>query len=190
VTSDRVPVWAEAIQLLPILSLAFPFIVQGSVDLARAGSGFALGALLTIPVSVAVRWRGHPLNPILIGTGLWLWLGAAAFLVPVEAVAAWLARTQAFGLFVAALGAGLLTTFASRWGYVACPSSDSTWTRRASYGLLGATVLAVACAWLLRNDIRLGGGLPFITLNVLRRVLVARAPHANRVPAGGSSGTR
>jgi hypothetical protein len=75
--TPRNPFWAEIAQLVPIISLASPFIVAGTVDLGRAGSGFLVGALLAVPISVAVVLRKHPLNPILVGTGLWLWLGAS-----------------------------------------------------------------------------------------------------------------
>jgi hypothetical protein len=120
--------------------------------------------------------RKHLLNPILIGTALWLWLGALAFYLPIPALVHWLVRTQAFGLFVGALLVGLVSTVLSPWGYVACRSGDPRWNRRASLALLGLTALVVGWAWLFRHDIRTGGGLPFIALNVARRLLVGRAP--------------
>jgi hypothetical protein len=172
----RNAVWAELVQLVPIISLAFPFIVAGKVDLGRAGMGFLIGALLTIPISALVVLRKHLLNPILVGTGLWLWLGAIAFTVPIAPIIAWLVRTQAFGLFAAALVAGLAATLVSSQGYVACPCSDPRWIKRSSFGLLGLTMVILCWAWIFRHDIRLGGGLPFIVLNVGRRVLGRRAP--------------
>lgn len=172
----RNPVWAELVQLVPVICLAFPFIVAGKVDLARAGSGFLLGALLTVPISAAVVLRKHLLNPILVGTGLWLWLGVVAFYAPAPSLVAWLVSTQAFGLFVAALLSGVVAMIASPWGYIACRSSDPRWNRRASLILTAVTVLIVSWAWLFRHDIRLGGGLPFIVLNVARRVIGRRAP--------------
>jgi hypothetical protein len=172
----RNAVWAELVQLVPIISLAFPFIVAGKVDLSRAGLGFLIGALLTIPISAVVVLRKQLLNPILVGAGLWLWLGAIAFAVPLAPVTAWLVQTQAFGLFVAALVAGLAATLVSPQGYVACHSSDQRWLRKASLGLLGFTIVILCWAWMFRHDIRLGGGLPFIVLNVGRRLLGRRAP--------------
>ena len=121
------------------------------------------------------------LNPILVGANLWLWLGALAFALEVQPLVAWLAETQAFGLFVGALAVGLVTTFRSPSGYVACPSADPGWTRRASYLLLALTAAVVVWSWLFRHDVRLGGGLPFIVLNVARRVMGRRAPRP--VPA-------
>ena len=172
----RRAVWAELIQLVPIISLALPFIVAGKVDLARAAPGFLLGALLALPISAAVVWRKYLLNPILVGTGLWLWLGLLAFYVPVPALKTWLIETQAFGLFLGALLAGVVTTLWSPAGYIACASADPRWTRKASLGLLGLTLVIVIWAWLFRHDIRVGGGLPFIVLNVVRRVIGRRAP--------------
>jgi hypothetical protein len=172
----RNAVWAEILQLVPIISLAFPFIITGKVDLGRAGLGFLIGALLTIPISAAVVLRKHLLNPILLGAGLWLWLGAIAFMVPVSPLTTWLAQTQAFGLFVAVLVTGLAATLFSPQGYVACPSSDPRWIRKASLGLLGFTLVILCWAWVFRHDIRLGGGLPFIVLNIGRRVLGRWSP--------------
>jgi hypothetical protein len=174
--THRNPAWAELLQLVPIISLALPFIVAGKVDLSRAAPGFLLGALLTLPISLAVLWRRHRLNPILIGTHVWLWLGLGAFYVPVPALRAWLIETQAFGLFALALVVGAVATFWFPSGYVACPSSDPRWTRRMSLGLLALTAVIVVWAWIFRHDIRLGGGLPFIVLNVARRVIGRKAP--------------
>ena len=174
--ASRNPVWAELVQLLPIVSLAFPFIMTGRVDLGRAGSGFLVGALLALPISAVVLVRKHLLNPILLGAGLWLCLGAVAFALPAPILVSFLVQTQAFGMFVAAFGVGLVATIFSPHGYVACRSSDGRWIRRASLGLLGLTLAIVGWTWLFRHDIRLGGGLPFIVLNVARRVLVRRAP--------------
>ena len=172
----RNPAWAELVQLTPIISLAFPFILAGKVDLSRAGLGFFIGALLTIPISALVILRKHLLNPILVGAGLWLWLGAIAFTVPVAPIIAWLVQTQAFGLFAAALVAGSAATLISPQGYVACPSRDPRWIKNASLGLLGLTMAILCWAWMFRHDVRLGGGLPFIVLNVGRRMLIRRAP--------------
>ena len=177
------PAWAELVQLVPVVSLALPFILVGSVDLQRAGTGFLVAALLSLPVMAFIRIRQQLQNPILLGTALWLWLGALGFNVPVDAVAEWLTQTQAFGLFVGALAVGLVATFRWRYGYIACQSTDTVWIRRASFTLLGLTLVTVIWAWLFRHDIRLGGGLPFIALNMARRALHLKAPQAEPQPA-------
>ena len=121
---------------------------------------------------------GRVLNPILVGTGLWLCLGAVAFNVPVAALALWLGETQAFGLFVAAFGVGIVTTLFSPSGYIGCQHRDARWVRRASAALLALTGLAAAWAFWFRADVRLGGGLPFIVVNVVRRIMIRRAPRS------------
>lgn len=176
---DQNPAWVELVQLVPIVSFALPFILAGGVDLARAGAGFLIGALLAVPVTAVVA-RRYLLNPILVGTNLWLWLGAIAFQLPLRPVAAWLTETQAVGLFVAALAVAIVATLTSSHGYVACAGADPRWVRRASLGLLALTVVMVGWAWVFRHDVRLGGGLPFIVLNVARRVMCLRAPRPGK----------
>jgi hypothetical protein len=176
--TNQSPAWVELLQLVPIVSFALPFILEGKVDLSRAATGFLVAALLTIPITAVVVVRKRLLNPILVGTALWLWLGAVAFNVPLRPLAAWLSQTQASSLFVAALGVGIAATLRSPYGYVACGSSNAAWVRRTSLGLLLLTVVLVGWAWLFRQDIRLGGGLPFILLNVARRGMCLRAPRS------------
>jgi hypothetical protein len=174
VAQHKNPVWAELVQLLPVITLALPFIVNGEVELARAASGFLGGAALAVVVSALVRWRGHVQNPIAVGTAIWLTLGAVAFNVPVDPLATWLGDTQAFGLFVAVLCVGLGTTRFSPSGFIGWRSEDQQWIRRASLRLLVLSAAVVVWAWVFRANIRLGGGLPFIVLNVARRAMIVR----------------
>lgn len=166
--------WAELVQLVPIVSLALPFILSGEVDLNRAGTAFIVAALLTVPISGLVLKAGQPLNPILVGTALWLWIGAAAFNAPIPPLARWLAETQGFGLFLAAGCVGVVMTFATATGYLGCNGVFGPVAHRFSLVLLGFTLVCMGWAWWFRHDIRLGGGLPFIVLNVMRRVLCVR----------------
>lgn len=168
-------VWAELVQLVPVVTLAFPFIVHGRVDLSLAGTGFLVGALLTLPISLLVLWAKQPLNPILVGTALWLWAGALGFNVPIAKLAAWLTSTQAYGLFVAAFVAGVGATLLSSLGFLACRGVEGALARRYSFVLLAFAGAAMLWSWVFRHDVRLGGGLPFIVLNVARRVLCRRA---------------
>ena len=166
--------WAELIQLVPIISLAFPIVTSGEVDLANMGGAFAVSTGLAIGVYGLLWWRAQAANPILVGTTVWLAAGAIAFALPIAPLADLIARTQALGLFVCALGAGLVTIATSDAGYIGCPHPDPSWVRRSSMALLGLTALVVAWAFAFRHDVRIGGGLPFIVLNVTRRVLIAK----------------
>ncbi|HEU5076974.1 MAG TPA: hypothetical protein VFU02_22445 [Polyangiaceae bacterium] len=168
-------VWAELVQLVPVVTLAFPFIVHGTVDLSLAGTGFLVAAISSLPLSLLVLWAKQPLNPILVGTAVWLWLGALAFNVPMPALAAWLTSSQAFGLFVGAFVAGVAATLFSPLGFLACRGVSGKLARRYSFVLLGLCAACCLWSWSFRQDVRLGGGLPFIVLNVARRVLGRRA---------------
>jgi hypothetical protein len=170
------PPWLELVQLVPIVSLALPFIVQGDVDLSRAGVGLLVAAVLTLPVIALVRARGGIQNPILLGTDVWLWLGALGFNLPIEALKATLVAAQGFGLFVGVFALGALATFVSPRGFIGCRHDDPRFIRRASLALLALAALALGWSFAFRHNIRLGGGLPFIVLNVVRRVIVVRAP--------------
>jgi hypothetical protein len=174
----RNPVWIELVQLVPVVTLALPFIAQGSVDLARAQSGLVAGALLTIPVTALVVAKKGILNPILVGTALWLWVSALAFLVPIPALLGPVSEAQAFGLFAGVIVVGLASTLFSPHGFIGCRHPDRRFVSKASLLLLALALAALVWAWLFRRNVRLGGGLPFIVLNVARRAIVLRAPRA------------
>ena len=172
VPKSQNPVWIELVQLLPVISLALPFIVRGEVDLARAASGFLLGATLFVTVSWLVLHVKGVLNPILVGTGIWLVLGALAFNVPLESLASRISSTQGFSLFAVIVVVGLATMLASPEGFIGYRGADVAWIRRTSLVLLAVAIAAAAVAFRFRSDIRIGGGLPFIVLNVARRALI------------------
>ena len=174
VPPQRAPVWLELVQLVPVVTLALPFIVTGKTDLSHAGTSLLVAASLTVPVTGLVVWRKGILNPILIGTALWLWVGAVAFQWPVASLVAFLGEAQGFGLFLGVAVVGVAATFVSPEGFIGARHPDAGWVRRSSLILLGLALVALACSWALRHDIRLGGGLPFIALNVARRVIVRR----------------
>ncbi len=169
------PPWAEVLQLVPTISLALPFLMEGKVDVAAAPGSFAIGAALGLLVATFISWRGYLQNPIALGSAAWMLLGAIAFYVPLPAVVQRLQATQAFGLFLAALLAGILLQLVSQGGALSCSRDDAAWTRLPNLFFLGVLLLCTVWAWIYRGDIRLGGGLPFIVANVARRALCARA---------------
>jgi hypothetical protein len=172
------PPWLELVQLVPIVTLALPFIVAGNVELSRAGTGMLVAALLTLPVfALVLRLKGVP-NPILVGTALWLWIGAVAFKLSLAALEAALVEAQGFGLFACVFALGLASTWLSPQGFIGVRHDDGRFVRRSSLVLLALAAVALAWSFAFRHDIRLGGGLPFIVLNVVRRVIVARALRA------------
>lgn len=168
--------WAELLQLVPAISLALPFIVAGRVDISQAETGFVVAALLSLAIGVLLRFLGHPQNPIAIGAALWFWLGMLSYALPIEAGIRILSATQAWGLFVTAFIAGVFASLVSPYGYVAVRSENAAWIRKTSLVLVWIHVGCLIWAWFFRDDVRLGGGLPFVVLNAARRILGMRAP--------------
>lgn len=160
----------EVVQFVPTLMLAAGFVLSGEVDLALAGPRFLPAAVAAVAVVAALGWRRIDQNPILMGSDLWLVLGALAFNLPIPPLAELLGRAGGAGLFAGALLAGAAHTALSARGYLGADAPKSV-VRAASIVLLVLTALAMAWAWQRPDSVRLGAALPFILLNVCRRVL-------------------
>jgi hypothetical protein len=179
-SSAKSPLWAELIQLLPVVSLALPFIVAGRIDLQRAQGALLIAAFLTVPVTALVLRQKAVLNPILIGTDLWLWVSALAFFLPLPRLVALLSDAQGFGLFAFVLVVGVVCTVLSPQGFTGYRDANRRRVLRTSLGLLALAACATIWSWAFRHDIRVGGGLPFIVLNVARRAIILRASRGAR----------
>ncbi len=161
-------VLTEAVQFVPVLALAAGFVLSGEIDLAVAGPRFAIAAALAVFIVGGLAWKRTPLNPFLLGADLWLLVGALVFNVPIPPVADLLARLGGGGLFVGALLAGTSYTIRSPRGYLGVIVPQ---TRALSIVLVILTAAAVIWASRRPEDVRLGSALPFIGINVLRRVM-------------------
>ena len=167
---------AEVVQFVPIITLASSFIVKGGVDLNQASTLFVISGAGALFITLTLVYFKVLLNPILLATNLWLLFGAVAFGIPVPFLVTFLSQTNAVLLFAATFGLGVVLTFAApRTGFIGMRGGDAKTVRRLSFILLGLAVVALLWAILFKDNIRLGGGLPFIVLNVTRRVLIRRA---------------
>jgi len=159
----------EVAQFIPIISFALPFIVAGEVDLSTAGTSFYVAAAVAVAVIGGLTAKGVQQNPILVGSGVWLILGALGFaaVYPLEAL---ISQTQAASLFAVILAVGVGFTATARGGFIGMPEAEPAIVRMGS--IIMIVLAAAALGWaFVAQDIRLGGGLPFILLNVIRRVL-------------------
>jgi len=120
--------------------------------------------------------RRAVLNPILVGTALWLWIAAVAFELELPGLVGALSNAQAAGLFFAVVVVGVLATILSPQGFIGALHPDRAWIKRTSLTLLGLAIAIAAWSWAFRSNVRLSGGLPFLLLNIVRRRLVLRAP--------------
>ena len=161
-------VLVEVVQFIPVLTLAAGFVISGEIDLAVAGPRFAAAAVLAVLIVGALAAKKVQQNAFLVGADLWLLVGAVAFNVPVEPLKALLVQIGGGGLFLGALVAGIGYTLARPEGYLGV---DCKQTRALSAVLVVLTALAAAWAMSRPEDIRLGAALPFIGINVLRRVM-------------------
>ncbi|MBN1757549.1 MAG: hypothetical protein JW863_04490 [Chitinispirillaceae bacterium] len=181
----------EVVQFIPVITLASSFIVTGGVDLSRAATLFVLSGIGAFVITAALIIGKVPLNPVLLGTKIWLCAGALSFGVPVTALAGVLAKAQAAGLFACVLGVSVPLTIFSPTGFIGMSYPEPKTVRKLSLLLMVAAAIVFVWSIIMVDNIRLGGGLPFILLNVTRRMIMRRhRPMENRTSPtpGGSVG--
>jgi hypothetical protein len=166
---------AEVVQFVPIITLASTFIVKGGVDVNQAGTLFVISGFCALVITGILVFSKVMLNPILLGTNLWLLAGAAAFGIPLPALADLLSQTNGVLLFAAVMAVGIILTLFSPTGYIGMTGVDKATVRRLSLLLIGLTAGALLWSIIFKNNIRLGGGVPFIIVNITRRMLIRRA---------------
>jgi hypothetical protein len=167
----------EAVQFVPVITLASSFLVSGGVDLERAGTLFVVSGVGAVVITVVLLLMKVLLNPVLVGTNLWLCMGALAFGLPLEGLAGVLAQLQAGGLYTCVLLAGIVFTALLPTGYIGMEHPDPAIVKKMSIMLLILTGTILVWSLIFVENIRLGGGLPFIILNVTRRVMIRRTLH-------------
>ncbi|MBN2715411.1 MAG: hypothetical protein JXX14_06120 [Deltaproteobacteria bacterium] len=173
----------EAVQFVPIITLAFTFIIKGGVDLEQAGPLFVVAAIMAIGITSWLHILKVTQNPILLASNIWLLLGALAFGVPIPFLATVFSQTNAALLFASVLSVGIAQTALKRpTGFIGMTNADPQTVRRLSVIMLGLSAVILIWAVLFRDNIRLGGGLPFIVLNISRRILIKRAVSPKTTP--------
>lgn len=165
----------EAVQFVPIITLASSFIVRGEANLEHAAILFEISAVAAIVITAALTARKVLLNPILLGTNLWLCIGAVGFGVPITPLAEQIGTGRGFGLYLCVLAVEIVLTASASSGGIGLRHPNKALVRRLSLMLLGLTAIAAIWSFLFMESIRLGGALPFIILNVSRRMLIRRS---------------
>lgn len=159
---------------MPIIVFAVRFIVAGEVDLALAGGQLLVAAVLAVVLKAVLVWRRAVLNPLLLGVDLWLVVGAIGFNVPVPPIMDRMVVLGATSLFIAMGAVAAVMSFASRGGALGPDDLDRVFVQRASGVVVGLCVVAVWWSLWWSGDLRVGGGIPFIVVNVARRLLMRR----------------
>lgn len=173
--SQKFKILAEIVQFIPIITLAVTFIVKGAVDLEQAAMLFVVSGSMAVGITVWLAVAKVTLNPILLASNIWLVVGAIAFGVPVPFLATLLSETNAALLFATVLLVGV-TQIALKipTGFIGMEHANAAAIRRLSLTLLAFSAVILIWAVIFKDNIRLGGGLPFILLNVTRRMMMRR----------------
>ncbi len=179
----------EAVQFMPVIIFASSFIVSGGVDLSRAATLFVVSGIGAFVITSALIIKKVQLNPVLLGTNIWLCVGALAFGAPVPALASVLAKMRAAGLFACVLGVFMPLMFFSPAGFIGMPHPNAKTVRKLSLLLFAAATVMFVWSIIMMDNIRLGGGLPFILLNVTRRMMMRRHRPADNRTAHSQGGS-
>jgi hypothetical protein len=174
--SRKLKILTEIVQFVPIITLAITFIVKGDVDLEQAAMLFVVSGIMAVGITVWLVAAKVTLNPILLASNIWLVMGAIAFGVPVPFLATLLSQTNAALLFATVLLVGTVQiALKIPTGFIGMENADTRTVRRLSFILLALSAVILIWAFVCKDNIRLGGGLPFIILNVTRRVMIKRS---------------
>ncbi|MCX7726600.1 MAG: hypothetical protein N2053_07100 [Chitinispirillaceae bacterium] len=144
------------------------------MDLARAKFLFLISGTIAVVMSAFLIVKKVILNPILLGTNIGLVLGAVSFSIPVPLLADIIGSLQAVGLYVCVFVVGIGFLFNKNIGFIGMVHPDFKVIRRLSITMLVFTGMVLVWSYIFVDNIRLGGGLPFILLNVTRRILISR----------------
>ena len=175
-------VLTEAIQFVPTLALAAGYVIAGEIDFSVAGTRFLIAALLVVPIFGWLAFKGTRQNPILVGSNLWLIVGAIGFNLHIDSLQNLLIDAAGGGLFVGSLLAGVVYTVARPEGFVGVEGP-----RKMLFSGILVALTAASMVWALGRpeDIRLGAALPFIGLNVVRRMMGRVSQRSIEVQEGG-----
>lgn len=164
----------DAVQFVPVITLASSFVFSGEVHLERAGTLFVIAGVGAVVINGVLLFMKVQLNPVLVGANLWLCMGALAFGFALDGMAGVLAQLQAGGLFACVLLVGIAFTAVRPTGYIGMQHPNPATVKKMSIILLILTGAILTWSLVHVENIRLGGGLPFIILNLTRRVMIRR----------------
>ncbi len=162
------------LQFLPVsvfLSYAYR---AGEPTPRRWLEAFALGSGLSLGRIIVSLWRKRPINPLAIGTDLYLFFGLLACLTQSEWMISLVSSSQAAGLLVALLITGAISTFASSRGYIFAEAGNRTAVVKMSIVLLAVTSAATALSFKFRGDTLYSGVIPVVAVAICQRLLRRR----------------
>jgi hypothetical protein len=119
--------------------------------------------------------QGHPLNRIILGVNLYLMIGGVAVVTNQLALLEMLNNLKERAIFLCLLIVGILTTFASKAGFVgAIETSMKRDIRTYSIWLILLTCAALAASFWFKGQIIFSAAAPLIMLSVATRLFKRR----------------
>ena len=175
------PTWIFAlVQFLPLSLFAALAFGGGVPDADRWKLAFEMASLAALAQLAIVLPQRRPANRLVLAANLYLLLGGLAFVTRQWWYLELYGALRESAIFLLMLVVGVVSTIASRAGFIGIAIEAPRRTvGRASLVLLAATVVALALSVAFRGDRYLAATVPIIGLAVLQRVLVRRAA---RVP--------
>lgn len=169
------PRWFFAlIQFLPLSLFAAYAFWSGAPDEARWQQAFQWASLAALVQLAIVLPQRRPASRLVLAANLYLLLGGLAFFSRQWWFLQAYDALRESAIFIIMLAVGIVTTVASRAGYVAACTAPREAVVRASAWLLAATVLALVASVAYRGDRFLAAVYPIIALAILQRVLLYR----------------
>ncbi len=157
------------VEFVPLM--LFVYADRFGADLAERFFWGAGPALMVMPVLLVFRW---PMNPILVGTNIWLCLEALSFLVYIEPLVEVLQFLRETALFLTLILVGATYHLLSPSGFVGVGFGDRALVRRYSMYLLAIAAGGTVFSVLFRGNEMISAVLPHIALLLARTLMTRR----------------
>ena len=173
-TKSVVAIVGFFVQFLPLSLFASYAFADANQTPRRWLEAYALGSGLAVIRIGFSFWRRTPVNPLVLGTDLYLFFGLVTCLTQESWLIAVLSTSQAMGFLVTVFVAGAIATKVSVRGFVFAESSNHEAVVRASLILLVITGAAIGISFIFRGDTFCSGVLPVLSIAVSQRALRKR----------------
>jgi nitrate reductase gamma subunit len=142
---------------------------------------FKAGAALAVIELAALFYRAKPANRLIVGANLWLLAGGVAALLEQWWLLKAYQRIGEASLFLSMLAVGVVTTAASKAGFVGT-FGDRKAVLVGSLALLVGVAAALAAAVYFRGDVKFAAAVPVIALSWFNRLVNVRVRDVTNQP--------
>ena len=159
------------IQFVPLSVFAAYANLTGSPSPQRWLEAFAIGTALVVVRFGIMRWRRIQINPLILGTDLYLLFGLIACLSGHPWLTDPLASARETGVLIAIFCIGLISTVYSQRGFVLAEGRPRREVVRASLMLLLIAAVGIIASYVFRGHTLYSAVLPIVALAISQRGL-------------------